>query len=129
MSCNESKLVLRAEIPSLKGKSNSEALKFFRRILGEPSEIDEWNDEIDYFSYEGIIRPCHDYSSGRWGIEYILLHESDYNVYVEMDNIGATLEEINEIAGKLENMFNVNKDDVKLIYYTWYNGSDEPVKF
>ena len=121
--------MLRVEITSLKGKSKSEALKFFRGILGEPSEIDEWDDEIDYFPYEGRIRPCHDYSSERWGVEYILLHESDYNVYVEMDNIGATLEEISEIAEKLENMFNVNKDDVKLIYYTWYNGSDEPIKF
>jgi hypothetical protein len=129
MSCNESKTVLRAEFPRLKGKSRNEAYPFYVKFLGEPIEVEEWNGEVDYFRYDGEYQPVYDYDSKRWGIDLVLHHESDYNTYIEMKTNGLTLDEFNKLANEMSLKFEVDKYKIRLISYSWYNGSDEPISF
>lgn len=129
MSCNESKTVLRAEFPRLKGKSANEVYPFYKKLLGEPSDIDEWRGEVDWFEYEGKYQPVHDYENDRWGIDLILRHESDYETYIEMESNGFTLDEFHKLAHEMSLRFEVDKYRIKLMSYTWYNGADEPIKF
>lgn len=122
MSCVESKLVLRLELPFLKGKSNTEAYEYFKDILGEAEELDEWKGEVEYFNYQGKVQPITDYQ-GSWGADYVLYDSSE-----NMDYNGSILE-VNERAKEIASMFNMSEKDVKLFAYNWYNGGDEPVKF
>jgi hypothetical protein len=129
MSCNETKTVLRAEFPRLKGKSINEVYPLYVQFLGEANEVEEWKGKVDYFRYEGKFQPVHDYDSKRWGIDLVLHHESDYNTYIEMETNGLTLDEFNKLANEMSLKFEVDKYRIRLISYTWYNGSDEPISF
>lgn len=129
MSCNETKIVLRAEIPRLKGKTMTEVYPFYLEILGEPNDLDEYDGEIEYFEYDGKYQPAHDYDSGRWGIDLVLHHKSDYKTYIEMESNGLTLDEFHKLAHEMSLKFTIDKYKVRLISYTWYNGADEPIKF
>jgi hypothetical protein len=129
MSCNETKIVLRAEFPHLHGKSRKEVYPFYQDILGEPNEVDEYDGEVDYFRYEGKYQPVHDYDNDRWGIDLILHHESDYKTYIEMNSNGLSLSEFDQLASSMSQVFGVDRKNVRLLSYTWYNGSDEPIKF
>jgi len=129
MSCNESKTVLRAEFPQLQGKTTNEVYPFYLEILGKPNEIDEYDDEVGYFSYEGKYQPAYDYDSKKWGIDLVLHHESDYNTYIKQETNGLSLKEFDTLAKSMTDVFGVDKDKVRLISYTWYNGSEEPISF
>lgn len=129
MSCNETKIVLRAEFPELKGKSKTEVYPFYQKILGEPDEIDMYDGEVDYFSYEGKYQPCHNYYQNRWGIDLVLHHESDYKVYIQMESNGISLDEFKKLADEMSKKFGVDKNEIRLMTYTWYNGTDEPIYF
>lgn len=129
MSCNESKTVLRAEFPKLKGKTRQEVYPFFLNLLGKPEEVDEYDGVVEYFYYEGKHQPVYDYDSKRWGIDLVLHHESDYKTYIEMESNGLTLDEFNKLAHDMSLKFEIDKYKVRLISYTWYNGADEPIKF
>lgn len=136
MSYNESKTVLRIEIPSLRGKSYHEAYKYFSSILGEADDIDDWDDVIEYFSYyekNHKYIPVREYSYGRdavndrWGVDLLLAYGNDYR-----DSIGRanhSLQELNKLANDLGEKFNVDPKTARLVSYTWYNGGDEPVNF
>lgn len=134
MSCNEYKVVLRAELPVLKGCSFNDAYNYFKMshfkdILGEPTCLEVDDDGIvEYFSFEKTrFQPV--YNNDTWGIDYIIEHTSDFMYYIIQDNNDLTLQYLNQIADKLVDIFGVNKDKVKLHSYNWYNGSDEPIKF
>jgi hypothetical protein len=129
MSCNESKIVLRSEIPRLKDKTYNEAFLYFKEILGEPNEIDEYDGEVEYFQYEGKLQPIFDYDSKRWGIDLVLHHESDYKTYIKMKSNGLTLDDFNSLANQISLQFSIDKYKIKLMSYTWYNGVDEPINF
>jgi hypothetical protein len=129
MSCNETKVVLRAEFPRLKGKTRQEVYPFYLELLGEPTDKDEWDGVVEYFSYEGKYQPAYDHDSKRWGIDLVLHHESDYNTYINMETNGLTLDEFHKLAHEMSIKFEVDKYKIRLISYTWYNGSDEPIQF
>jgi hypothetical protein len=129
MSCNITKIVLRAEFPHLQGKSRNEVYPFYLDILGEPSDIDEYDGKVDYFEYEGKYQPVHDYDNDRWGIDLILHHESDYKTYIEMNSNGLTLDEFNKLANSMSQAFCVDKYKIRIISYSWYSGADEPIRF
>jgi len=129
MSCMESKVVLRAELPELKGKSRNEVYPVFVNLIGEADDIDEYEGEIEYFQYEGEIQPVYDYDSKRWGIDHVLHHESDYRTYIKMKSNGLSLKEFDELASQMEEKFGIDKSKVRLISYSWYNGGDEPINF
>jgi hypothetical protein len=129
MSCNESKIVLRAEFPHLQGKSRTEVYPYYLEILGEPKEVDEYDGEVDYFRYEGKYQPAHDYEGNRWGVDLVLHHESDYTTYIEWKSNGLSLDEFDQLANSMSQVFGVDKKLVRLPSYTWYNGADEPIKF
>jgi hypothetical protein len=129
VSCNESKTVLRAEFPRLKGKSRIEVYPFYLELLGEPDYKDEYDGVVEYFEYKGKYQPAYDYDTKRWGIDLVLHHESDYSTYIEMESNGLTLDEFHKLAHEMSLKFEIDKYRVRLISYTWYNGSDEPIKF
>lgn len=129
MSCNESKTVLRAEFPQLQGKTRNEAFLFYKEILGEPTEVDEYDGEVEFFTYEGKYQPVYDYDKERWGIDLVLHHESDYNVYIANDMNGLSLEEFEKLANEMSQTFGVEKSKIRLMSYTWYNGVDERIYF
>lgn len=129
MSCNVTKTVLRAEFPHLKGKAVHEVYPFYVNLLGEPDEVDKWDGEVEHFEYEGKYQPIRDYDTERWGIDLVLHHETDYRTYIQMETNGLSLGEFNQLADEMSKKFSVDKEKVRLISYTWYNGSDEPVKF
>ncbi|GIN55043.1 MULTISPECIES: hypothetical protein [Bacillus subtilis group] len=132
---NESKTVLRAEIPHLKGVDTTEAYKYFKRLLGEADDFDEWEDEneIDYFVYEALFHkyvPVASYGDGDmiiWGIDCILAYKDDHGNCKGKDIY--SLAELKSYAEEMAKKFDVNPDKVKLLSYTWYNGVEEPIRF
>lgn len=136
MSYNESKTVLRVEIPHLRGKSNKEAYEYFLPILGEPDDVDEWEGEVEYFSYyekNHRFVPVSECSYGRnaandkWGVDLILAYGNDYN-----ENIGDanhSLGELHKLSLELADKFNIDPNTCRVVSYTWYNGGDEPIEF
>lgn len=130
MSCMESKMTLRVEIESLKGNTYEEAYPYFKAFLGEADDVDEWEGKVEYFSYDksdNLIVPVLQHKDKRWGIDYILDYHYDGRSKVGKESY--TLLEIDIIASKLSKTFSVNKDDIRLVSYEWYNGGDEPVSF
>lgn len=129
MSHTENKIVLRAEFPQLHGKSVTDVYPFYREILGEPSEMDEYEGEVFYFKHAGKYQAAHDYNNNRWGVDLVLHHKSDYTTYVGMKSNGLSLGEFDQLANTMPQMFEIDKSKVRLISYTWYNGGDEPIAF
>lgn len=125
----EYKTVLRAEFPELEGKSRTEVYPFYKDIIGEADELEDYDGEVEYFSYEGKYQPVHRYEKDRWGIDHVLHHESDYKTYIELKTNGVSLSEFEEMASKMSVKFGVDKSKIRLISYSWYNGSDEPIVF
>ena len=128
MSCMERKIVLRIELPQLKDKTTTEAYEYFKSILGVANEIDEWEGEIEFFSYDKSIQPITDWN-GSWGVDYVLHHSSGYKTYIGENFNGLTLKEFEERAFILSDLFGIKYNNVKLMSYNWYNGGDEPVTF
>lgn len=136
MSYNESKTVLRVEIPELRGKSNKEAYEYFLPILGEPDDIDEWEGEVEYFSYyekNHKFVPVSENSYSRnaandkWGVDLILAYGNDYNETIGEAN--HSLGELQNLAQEMAEKFNIDPSRCKVVSYTWYNGGDEPIDF
>lgn len=127
MSCMESKLVFRCELPELHGMSHGEVLPYFAERMGDPSYIAENDGVINYFEYEGNLQPVYDYDNNIWGIDYIAgqVNENEYeDLYISL-----SMGEIEMIFAELYGLFGVNEDDVRLVSYSWYNGADEPISF
>lgn len=129
MSCNETKIVLRAEFPQFQGKTRTEVFPFYKEILGEADEVNEWEGEIDYFKYSGKYQPAYEYKSKRWGVDWVLHHETDNKVYIEMKENGVSLADFEKMANSMSELFGIEKSNVRLTSYTWYNGVDEPISF
>jgi hypothetical protein len=124
----EYKTVLRAEIPSLQGANKNTAYEYFKNILGEAPDVEDYDGEIEWFEYDGELQPIHDWDTKKWGIDLILKHTSDYKVKVKNDyKNGVTLTEFKELADRLVQKFGVNENQIRLISYDWYNGGDEPI--
>lgn len=130
MSCMESKMALRVEIENLKGSTYDEAYPYFKAFLGEADEVEDWEEKIEYFHYDKLKHefvPVLQYNGKRWGIDYILHHY--YNGTIKKGKTEYTLTEINAATERICQLFNVSKDEIKLVSYEWYNGGDEPVTF
>lgn len=137
MSYNEWKTVLRADIPTLKGKNQNEALDYFRTKLGEPEELDDYEGEILYFEYDILKHPfvpvkehAHGKSlreNDRWGVDRVLSYGNDYDKTI--GSVNHTLQELNEFANELQQKFDIDPSSIRLLSYKWYNGSDEPREF
>ena len=102
---------------------------FYKNTIGNPSELDEYEGEVEYFEYNGKYQPSHQYKGDRWGIDMVLHHETDYDTKIEMQTNGISLAEFLTLSQEMENKFGIDKSQVRLISYTWYNGGDEPVFF
>lgn len=133
MSGYESKTVLRAEIPLLRGANKNDVYLFLKNILGEPPEIDVEDDgTVNFFRYEanpGEFQEAFELSyrgSGnqKVGVEYVFGHKKEE----DMDE-RISLNVINEIAEKMTKLFQIDPDTLCIFSYSWYNGSDEPVEF
>lgn len=117
----------RVNIESLRGKSDDEALSYFRTILGEPEDVGIWDGKVNYFRYDGEYRPNSEYTyrtDGKkddgWFVDYIIDH-NDYGCELYLK-----LSDITEIVSMLTKKFSVSEKDVMIFAYSWYNGSDEP---
>lgn len=135
MSYNESKTVLRAEIPMLRGKSIHEAYEYFSPLLGKPDDVDEWDGKVELFRY---MNSKHDYvpvekhvsgktNDTRWGVDYILAYANDYGD--KKGKANHSLKELQSIAEEMAKKFEINPENCRLVSYTWYNGSEEPIEF
>jgi hypothetical protein len=125
----EWKTVIRAEIPSLRYENKNTAYDYFKKILGDASDVEDYDGEIEWFEYEGELQPVYDYDTKKWGIDLVLEHKSDYKTYVHSvcDN-GVTLNEFQTFADRLIKKFpEVNIETIRFISYDWYNGGDEPI--
>jgi len=130
MSCVEDKTVLRVEIPRLSGINKTEAFNYFKKILGEPNDIDNDEKEVYYFEYNGRFQPVYDSNNKKWGIDLVLAHKSTYKTYIQFDyKKGITLKEFGLLADELCQKFDIKKEDVKLLSFSWYNGGAEPISF
>nr|WP_156736351.1 hypothetical protein [Mycobacterium sp. E3298] len=129
MSHTEYKTVIRAKIEGLEGKSKNEVYEFFKDILGEAKWIDEYDGEIERFSYEdkpGNFVAIQEYKSKQWGVDYILAHGSDYS---DGSDVNLSMEEIGGCCRLLNEKFGVKESECRLVSYSWYNGGDEPINF
>lgn len=135
MSYNESKTVLRAELPMLRGKNIHEAYEYFSPLLGKADYVDEWDGKVEFFRY---MDSKHDYvpveknvsgkaSDKRWGIDYILAYANDYGD--KKGKANHSLRELQSIAEEMAKKFEINPEDCRIVSYTWYNGSEEPIEF
>lgn len=135
MSCNETKKVLRVEIPWLRGKGYNEAYKYFRSILGPADEVDQDKNETYYFYYEPNSHyyvPVKEYSERntnnyRWGIDIILYEKNDYGEVIGKKDYSP--QEIQISAAEMAEKFGVSPCDCKIYEYSWYNATDEPIIF
>ena len=124
MSEMEYKTVVRLPIPQLDGKSYDEALPFFKKTVGEPSNETTFDGEVDWFDYEDKpYEPVYDYETGRWGVDKVLVREWTEQ---EKDLVAMTVAKLREIEQEMQRKFDV-WEDVFLLPYSWYNGVDEPI--
>lgn len=130
MSREEFKSGFRVNIESLRGKSRTEALAYFRTILGEPDEIYHEDDgKVEYFRYKGEYQPQQEFTyqaypskNDGWFVDKIVFKDdttSDCGLYLLLDRIKEEVE-------ALKTKFNVTDKDIMIFAYTWYNGCDEP---
>lgn len=128
MSHHESKCGIRANIKSLRGKNTNEAYEYFRSILGEPDDIDEYEGIIEGFYYKREYRPDKEYSCGNtsddgWFVDRII---SSGNSYDGQSKLYLPLHLLNQMVREMIEKFGVEEDDIMIFSYSWYNGSDEP---
>lgn len=131
MSFDVYKTVIRGEIPSLQGFNKTNAYNYFKKILGEANDIDEYDNEIDYFEYQGEFIPVYDYNNKKWGVDLVLSHKTSSKTYIKSQyDKGINIKEFNELTEKLISKFpEIDKTKVKYINYTWYNSTEEPIYF
>jgi len=131
MSSTESKCGYRVPIESLRGKNWTEALAYFRELIGEPEDVDEYEGEVQYFTYadDAKYRACPEESHGEyeskndgWFIDMNL--DSGYGE--DHSDLHLTFGEIEKTVLELSEKFGVNKDDIMVFGYSWYNGVEEP---
>lgn len=126
MSDMASKMVLRAKIKSLSGKSAKSAYEFFStRVATKPEDYDPQADELYYDKYEqkeGTFRPVRAHGKRVWGVEY--LFEDKGSEYHPEHTV--SIKELNRLLKMMEEVFGIEPDDAKIYSYTWYTGSDEP---
>jgi hypothetical protein len=130
MSYTEYKTVIRTKIDGLKNKSKNEVYEFFKSVIGEAKEVDEYDGKIDYFHYDddaGMLCPVQNYRTKQWGVDYVLAHGSDYNG--SPSDVNLSLRDIKKHCNMLTTRFGVKESNCKLVSYSWYNGGDEPIHF
>lgn len=138
MSFYEHKMVLRVEIPELKGKNHAETYDYFLSKLGEPKDVEKYNGEIEWFSYgkkTGGFKEAFEMTyktkgnDDKVGVEYVLgyKHETDLNGDGFKENI--PVHKIQELTQQMVELFGVDPSTVGLFVYSWYNASDEIVEF
>ncbi len=68
-----------------------------------------------------------DSKDDRWGVDYILRYFNDYGD--EKGRSNHSIKELMDAANMLAEKFNVNPNTCRLVSYSWYNGTDEPIEF
>jgi hypothetical protein len=130
MSCDEFKTVIRAELKELEGKSKNAVYDYFKNLIGEAEDVDAYDDGIiEWFNYgddAGNFCPVQSYKNKQWGVDYVLSHTDDYG---DRSKVNLSIEEIKDYCKLLIDKFGVKESDCKLVSYSWYNGSDEPIVF
>lgn len=145
MSTEVSKVCYRFPVPTLKGATNREALRFFRKIIGEPTEIEEFEGELYGFHYESLpylkenptgiknfLRPVQ--VGDQWGIEVVIgiVNLDRYNyIGFQADVLEGKGLRLTELMGALSKTYIPPQvfSQGKIYAYTWYNGVDEHLTF
>lgn len=131
MSETKSKCGYRVPIEFLRGKNWTEALAYFRPLIGEPEDVDEFEGEVQYFSYadNAKYRGCEEDNNGEyeskndgWFIDMTL--EEDYGY--ESADLHLTFGEIEKNVSELSEKFGADKSEIMVFGYSWYNGVEEP---
>tara|TARA_Y100000310_G_scaffold57488_2_gene52737 strand:+ start:61252 stop:61668 length:417 start_codon:yes stop_codon:yes gene_type:complete len=124
---NECLLVM--EIPELREKDRNQAYAFFREKLGEPAEVEEWDGRIEYFEYEGDLKPVE--GEGKWGIAYVISkREPDYGT----ESAIVCLDDLLTVAKERFHSFLDHSDYTKCVHPSrlilanlhWYSGVEAP---
>jgi hypothetical protein len=120
----EYKTVVRLPLPALDGKTDVEALEFFRKKIGEPTYADTPDENGGmFFEYEdGTYRPVYDCEVKRWGVDKVLAHETEEPVFF----IRMTTTRLVEVEREMRDKFDTH-GNVFFLSYSWYNGVDEPI--
>ena len=132
MSETRFKFAVCGHVPGLDNASWTEAYAYFKEKLGAAPEVDEYDGNIDYFSYfpdrktVNVLgaRPSTTSGITTWGYEYVL---EDCELGDE-DRPGVSLGEIDRICRKLWEL-DVCRENIQVVAYTWYTGVDEPCDF
>lgn len=147
MSTEITKVAFRFPLPELDGKDPGEVLPFYRKIIGEPEEIDEYEGVVQGFYYTSLpyveqnptafhdfVRPVQSLDTKQWGAEVVLgILNHDYYHYN-----GWRPDVLNghaiDVEGVREDLLALGftEEQVgrgRVHAYTWHNGGDEPVTF
>jgi len=105
-------------IDILKGRNRYDKDSFYCDLIDEFPDLFKWGDE-----YSFTIAP----TKNKWFIDYIL--ESNYGA--NSDSFGKTRTLYDNEKKKYLSKFqildeNINMDDVRLVEYCYYNGSEAP---
>lgn len=122
MSDYEFKCAVRAEIKSLRGRNRTEAYNYFSAILGDADDLMSWEGKVEEFSYNGDYQPGEEYSPRKasndgWFVDRII--KAGESLYL-------TIDQLEQIIEDMITKFQVNREDIMIVSYSWYNGSDEP---
>ena len=133
MSEDVTKSALRLRLPELDGMSWNEAYAFFVAKIGQPVDVDEYEGEIQYFSYAPKRvrnKPSKDYyepikDGDKWGVDFVF----EYGYPYECEGLNETIVDIQTCAEKMAGIFGKEVVNVRVVCSTWYNGVDEPISF
>lgn len=128
MSSMQYKAGFRVVIERLRSATFQEAFEFFSEKLGQPDEIDEYNNVVSWFKYNGEYQPAKECNGTRnepndgWFCDKILFSTTnlrDAQFYLRLNQFDDEIE-------KLCNLFGVDSEDIMIFSYNWYDGVDEP---
>lgn len=118
------------------GMSTAAVISALSPHIGEPTEIEEDDGEIDYFSYAKKVEGSHwpsytqvwepvPWTDGRWALKFTLAHSREY----DEDPLSLTMSTLQRIVNRAEMIAKnagFEPGQTTLTAYSWYNGVDEP---
>jgi hypothetical protein len=124
MSEDVTKTCIRLPLPELDGKTWQERFDFIKPILGEPSEVDEWEGEVTYFKYDGYDF-VYTYKTNKFAVDKVFKDCVSY----EHPGLSMSLADLTDEAEGFAMRFGKRAKDCLVVALTYYNGCDEPVEF
>lgn len=139
MSEEEGKTVIRLSLPELTGMDYNQVFPYFVERLGIPTDIDEFDGKVEYFSYRikastekrhrskeiaiEYYRPVK--NEDKWGVDLVL----NEGYVEEWQGLNLSIVELMAKATVMADKFGKKMSDCRVAAYSWYNGCDEPISF